>query len=287
VSAGAITCWGIDTDISRPPDGRFTALSAGSTHTCALREADSSIACWGQNTYGESSPPPGSFAAVAAGNRHTCGIRKSDRSIVCWGNDAFGMLNAPEGSFSSISAGDDFTCAVRSGDHSIVCWGYDVWGQTKPPAGAFLPYSEGLSARGSGVCAIREGYSAIVCWGLAPDPPAGTGIPPVSAGRATLTPRDGSVRIVAPGGNASVVLSWATDVGLGTEINASRGRLEVSAAVGTRGLRSLTVSGGVVRLTQIKRGGLQLRAIKGTVTVSDRFTHKTIRLRTGQSYTAR
>jgi hypothetical protein len=287
-TAGSIVCWGFDGSISQPPDGKFVSLSAGSSHTCAIRVGDGSIACWGDDFHGESSPPAGSFAAVSAGPYHTCAIRSTDRSIVCWGDNSDGELNAPTGSFSSLSAGNDFNCAVRTGEHTIACWGYGVHGETTPPAGAFDPYPDGISARGAGVCAIREGYGSIACWGYTPGPPpTGPGLLPVFVNRATVTPRGGTVRLEAPGAKRFIVLNAAKDVGVGALVNATRGRVQVTAAVHRGSLRSLTIRGGTVRLSQIQRGGLQVRAVKSTVTVYDPNTRRTIRLRTGQTYTAR
>ena len=80
-SDGSVVCWGLDleraaeahprgsgvngrnlkflfnTPRTDPPDGeRFTAIAAGSFHTCGLRQ-DGGVSCWGYNHHGQASPP--------------------------------------------------------------------------------------------------------------------------------------------------------------------------------------------------------------------------------------
>src|SRR5690606_2016626 len=69
------------------PAGVFRQLSAGSAHTCAVRD-DATVACWGANADGQATPPAGTFREVEAGSANTCAVR-SDGIPVCWGrNDA-------------------------------------------------------------------------------------------------------------------------------------------------------------------------------------------------------
>ena len=80
------------------------AVSAGRWNTCALHK-DSSISCWGQNYWGESSwsargriqptaVKVGNISdaiAVSAGGDHACALHE-DATISCWGNNADGKL---------------------------------------------------------------------------------------------------------------------------------------------------------------------------------------------------
>ena len=49
--------WVHDAPRTDLPEGeRFKGISAGSWHTCGLRQ-DGGVSCWGYNQYGETSPP--------------------------------------------------------------------------------------------------------------------------------------------------------------------------------------------------------------------------------------
>ena len=78
-----------------PPAGEFTSVSAGYVHTCGVRD-DGSVACWGDDYYGQARPPAGEFSSVSAGDTYTCGVR-DDGPIACWGSIARGLTAAPGG----------------------------------------------------------------------------------------------------------------------------------------------------------------------------------------------
>ena len=54
--------------------------------------------------WGQSTPPSGSFTAVNAGSCHTCGLR-SDTTVARWGSDYGGAVTPPSGTFRTVSVG--------------------------------------------------------------------------------------------------------------------------------------------------------------------------------------
>jgi uncharacterized protein YjdB len=117
--AGAAYCWGgnrsgqlgdgststADRDRPVPVSGiqRFSTISAGASHTCAVTTAGKAV-CWGRNDAGQlgngsttSSSRPfavaaeTSFTAISAGGNHTCGVTVGGESL-CWGGNQQGQL---------------------------------------------------------------------------------------------------------------------------------------------------------------------------------------------------
>ncbi len=175
---GSVACWGDDRwGQATPPAGRYTAVSAGWLHTCGLR-ADGAVDCWGDDFDGQATPPAGTFTAVSAGARYTCGLRR-DGVVDCWGADDDGQATPPAGTFAAVSAGDRHTCGVRS-DGAVECWGDDTYGAATPRAGTFTAVSAGLWH----TCGVRP-RGSVECWGEyysgQSTPPGGT-FASVSAG---------------------------------------------------------------------------------------------------------
>ena len=188
-------CWGYGGD---EPDGRFIAISAGRSHTCAIR-ADGSPECWGGNVSGSSTPPADErFTSIGSGNDYSCGLRM-DGTVRCWGEERYhGSHVSPENErFTMISIGSEQACGVRVDgsvlcwgdrardipsnyrfssvsidtghacglllDGSIACWGTDHNGQTSPPWGKGATFiAVAVGSRHS--CAVRTD-GEIVCWG--------------------------------------------------------------------------------------------------------------------------
>ena len=170
-----ITCWGDKLfGQADPPTGTFTALTAGRRHTCGL-SSNGTITCWGSNRYAQADPPTGTFTALTAGSRHTCGLR-TDNTITCWGDNEFGQADPPTGTFTAVTAGGSplhsHSCGLRT-DGTITCWGDNRYGQADAPSGRF----EAVTAGGRHTCGLRSN-DTISCWGDnrygQADPPTGT-----------------------------------------------------------------------------------------------------------------
>ena len=88
VTRGAsVDAAGTDALADAGTDARPIQLSAGATHTCAIR-SDGTVACWGDNYFGQSTPPEDlAFRSISAGGEHVCGITLGDLAVACWGND--------------------------------------------------------------------------------------------------------------------------------------------------------------------------------------------------------
>ncbi len=161
-----VACWGDNSSgQSTPPSGTFTSLSAGSDSACGVRTGGA-IACWGDHTYNQTLAPPGQFHQVSVGDGFACGLRVT-ATISCWGLNDFSHA----GLYTAISSGSNYLCALGSDQHAA-CWGATTLVPSSTPAGdQFTLISSGLYAP----CGLlTDGTS--VCWGgsLAPAPvPAG------------------------------------------------------------------------------------------------------------------
>jgi alpha-tubulin suppressor-like RCC1 family protein len=162
-------CWGDDSygEIGSTGDGGtadtprivpgivFSALSAGSSHTCGIETATKLAYCWGYGGYGGlgngANLNSSSFVAVsgglhfsviASGGYHTCALEEGSGNAWCWGSNFFGELGdgtttnsnvpvavaGPVTSFVSITASVFDTCAITV-DNVTYCWGNDDLGQ--------------------------------------------------------------------------------------------------------------------------------------------------------------
>ena len=157
---GAILCWGRGAHSALPPPAQtgFRQISAGRDFTCALRQ-DQTIACWGNNARGRSTPPQGSFSEIAAGASHTCALplpQPSPPALLCWGgafpNGAEPLpLDAP---ISDIQSGAGFTCGLTP-QADMACLSINTR-LTEITPGPFTQLEAGVGH----ICALRQDGSA-------------------------------------------------------------------------------------------------------------------------------
>ncbi|MCX7562120.1 cadherin-like beta sandwich domain-containing protein [Xanthomonadaceae bacterium XH05] len=160
---GGVKCWG-NNGGGRLGDGSTTnrltpvdvvgigsevqAISAGSSHTCALTTGGS-VKCWGTNFQGQ------------------IGDGSTTQRLVPV--DVMGLSS----NVQAISAGESHTCALTAGG-GVKCWGYNIFGQLGDGTATQRLTPVDVNGLGNNVQAISAGYShacaltsegAARCWG--------------------------------------------------------------------------------------------------------------------------
>lgn len=168
--------------------GTFTALDAGTTHTCGLG-TDSRTYCWGDNLYGQlgdgsrstrATPEPVRtdlrFASVSVGSGIVCGLTDAGQAY-CWGQIGSRQESRPfhiqtAGRLKSVSAGGMHGCGIDL-DGALACWGLNDYGQlgdgttqerSQPVRVAGNERFRSVSAGSVHTCAISES-DLLYCWG--------------------------------------------------------------------------------------------------------------------------
>ncbi|KAL4576147.1 hypothetical protein LXL04_012236 [Taraxacum kok-saghyz] len=105
---------------------RMLNVAVGGNHACGVNSTGFVICRgnndYGQINVPNHSPFE--FSALALGSNHTCALRNINGSVVCWGGGGGIMSdNALRVSFESIVAGLDFTCGLTTSNLSVICWG--------------------------------------------------------------------------------------------------------------------------------------------------------------------
>jgi Regulator of Chromosome Condensation (RCC1) repeat protein len=78
-----------------------------------------SIACWGDDSEGQSSPPSGTgYTDIAVGTAHACALNAAG-TAVCWGDQP----SSYDLELVDITA-DDYSCGLDS-SNDLWCWSAD------------------------------------------------------------------------------------------------------------------------------------------------------------------
>jgi alpha-tubulin suppressor-like RCC1 family protein len=185
----------------------FTAVAAGSYHTCAVDDVSSGY-CWGLNDRSQLSGVADTLPVdiptavsggltwedIQGGDFHSCGLTTGG-SIYCWGQgyqtgqpgDSTTVTEDPAvvggGAYESLAVGAYHTCGVKP-DGRGLCWGEDVEGRlgngtlesTNTPteiSGGFSWIE--LSAGHFHTCGIEAGTGDAYCWGQGTEGQLGDG----------------------------------------------------------------------------------------------------------------
>lgn len=222
---------------------RYTALAAGSAHTCGVTP-EGDIYCWGANDVGQlgdgtrvsrTAPVrvagPASYRAVRGGRAHTCGL-ETGGAVRCWGENRSGQLG--DGTLTSepvptavvglpalavaVATGAQHSCALL-GDGRVFCWGANRDGQLGVPGRT--ERSEPREVAGVRATAIGAGDAhtcaalttgGVRCWGR--DAAGQLGVGPLSThasdiapGRLTTVPDADHVTSLAGGASQSCAMT--------------------------------------------------------------------------------
>ena len=170
-SDGHIECWGSDEfgQIStRPTEGVFIDVDAGSEFSCAVEEGSGALRCWGRDENGSGvsgivAPPAGEYTAVALGHYFGCALDRTGKPV-CWGDDLYRQVSDTpvDTEFTTIAAGGQHVCGVRKIGGGITCWGSDTEDQVgfAPTDGPNLRVVSGSAHS----CGVRVEQN-ITCWG--------------------------------------------------------------------------------------------------------------------------
>jgi alpha-tubulin suppressor-like RCC1 family protein len=233
----------------RPVSGdlQFTALSAGTDHTCGITE-DGSVFCWGLNDIGQLGTTAATescvdgpcsrvplrvqterrFSVVTAALHHTCAL-DAEGAAYCWGfqlgtsdkvhvHPQFSPEVKPMSGglkFQQISAGGVHTCGVTV-DAGAYCWGLDAIGAGPTPLESEVPVQVGgphditsVYSAGHASCGLVDDGTAY-CWG--PNSHGEVGTEPVgSTVRYNLpTPVSGGLRFRVLAGGSSTFCGITT-----------------------------------------------------------------------------
>lgn len=175
-------------------------VGAGFHHFCAVK-SDTTLACWGQNGYGQYGdgttnpsltpiivPSLSGVIDAAGGSEFTCATI-NDGTARCWGFNTYGNLGdgtttqrltpvtvSGLSTAQAVSAGGAQSCALMTGG-AVRCWGNNTNGQagigtyspdhfTVPQAVVALGQAAtAITAQGDSVCALLAD-ATVSCWGI-------------------------------------------------------------------------------------------------------------------------
>uniref|UniRef100_A0A7S2K3D9 non-specific serine/threonine protein kinase n=1 Tax=Leptocylindrus danicus TaxID=163516 RepID=A0A7S2K3D9_9STRA len=120
----------LDKELPKDVQFKQISISTGphiNSHACGVT-LDHEVKCWGSNARKQSEGRSGPYLQVSAGTRSTCAIREEDRALECWGSflpipeDRLNLnVNATQNMYNQVSSGHGHICAVDLEDE-VHCW---------------------------------------------------------------------------------------------------------------------------------------------------------------------
>jgi alpha-tubulin suppressor-like RCC1 family protein len=249
-------CWGSDASgqIGNGLDGagatpslatvkthRFTTVSAGAEHACALNLTGTAY-CWGNDSHGQlgdnllvnsSTPIPVadttlSFRTISAGGMHTCALTQTGAAY-CWGEGSQGQLGNGTGAsslvpsavvggltFTSISAGAQHTCGIDT-TANLYCWGDNDSAQLGTGLVSDFISVPTVVSGGGGYAAISAGTThncaiaggAVRCWGFSGSGEVGDGVETQHAVTAPVNVAGLTASLISVGSRHSCAITTA------------------------------------------------------------------------------
>uniref|UniRef100_A0A7S0XQI7 Uncharacterized protein n=1 Tax=Hemiselmis andersenii TaxID=464988 RepID=A0A7S0XQI7_HEMAN len=165
---------------AEPPDGKFSQVSVGGLHACALCNDEDTCAatpggsmwCWGNNRMRQGNVPSIRqtsvvsairYSYVSAGYEHTCGFR-TDNFLTCFGSNLDGQIRMPNARQATENQEDGFLSPATSYGCCHDCTKCDCTTQAYGGVGARCRESAKLSLGWYHTCVIRAGCDVQCAW---------------------------------------------------------------------------------------------------------------------------
>ncbi|KAL1207942.1 putative serine/threonine-protein kinase-like protein CCR3 [Cardamine amara subsp. amara] len=120
----------------------MATISAGESHACGLNSTGNLICIGINESEKLNVPSnqPYQYSSLSLGSNFTCATRNSNNSVVCWGGGAERFNNVTGSiSFESISSGPGLICGLISSNLSVMCWNPSNFSRIFLPFPEILP----------------------------------------------------------------------------------------------------------------------------------------------------
>ncbi|KAF8022144.1 hypothetical protein BT93_G2327 [Corymbia citriodora subsp. variegata] len=118
---------------------RMSSIVAGGSHACGINYTGFVVCRASIGQLDVPSHSPFEFSLLSLGDSHTCAMRQVNNTVTCWGRDGRYLVNGADLiSFELIVSGSNFTCGLTSSNLSIMCWG-PGWQLEELPLTGILP----------------------------------------------------------------------------------------------------------------------------------------------------